>query len=104
MPQEPDKSFETLMAEAGVPAELPPDIERRAREIAAGYTYTVTPDPTSGGGYIGTVAELPTGAAHADDPQSCLTQIINGATLAVATCLMTGRTPPKPQSAVRTVA
>lgn len=102
MPNESSKSFEQTMTEAGIPDGLPPDLERRARRIAAGYSYTISPDGR--GQYRGTVAELPTGAALAADPQQCLTQIITAATLAVATYLMTGLTPPKPQSATRTVA
>jgi len=71
-----------------------PAISEKAREIARGYKLTI--EKSDRLGYIGSSVELPTVFADGDTPEKCYEATQEALSVAVATMLEAGQTPPQP--------
>jgi len=71
-----------------------PAILQEAREIASGYKLTL--EKSERLGYIGSSVELPMVFADGDTPDKCFQATQEALSVAVATMLEAGQTPPQP--------
>jgi predicted RNase H-like HicB family nuclease len=71
-----------------------PSILQKARDIAHGYKLTI--EKSERLGYIGSSVEIPTVFADGDTPDKCYEATQEALSVAVATMLEAGQTPPQP--------
>lgn len=74
-------------------APLRPAVLEKARAIARGYKLTIETNDRLG--YVGSSVELPTVFADGDTPQRCYEATQEALSVAVATMLEAGQTPPQ---------
>jgi hypothetical protein len=67
---------------------------RRAQRVAASYQLILSPEP--GVGYLGRTVEMPLAMADGPTIAACAARTLESTTVAVATLLESGGTPPVP--------
>lgn len=81
----------------GLDRPFTPSFLRKAKKLVANYRITL--ERSENLGFIGSAVELPTVFADAKTPEKCYKATQDALTVAVATMIECGQTPPQPVSA-----